>query len=144
MTTTWVLVCDASRARLFAVEGKGRPWKLLRELEHPASRAHGLEITTDKAGRASVGPGIGSARAPATPPKEVEAEHFAQTLADMVEKGCAEDAFGRLVLVAPPHFLGLVRKSLSSQATKRIAGTLDKDLTLVEARHLPERLEAVV
>lgn len=146
MNATWILVCDASRARLFSTPGKGRPWTLVQELNHPESRLKGSEIMSDQPGRVrqSMGAGTRPAMEPHTPPKQVEAEHFAQQLAGVVEHGHGRNDFSRLVLVAPPHFLGLLRKSLSDQCSKRVVASLDKDYTELKERELPERLADVL
>lgn len=153
MQTTWILVCDASRARIFATEGREGEWLLLRELSHPRSRAHDADLTTDRfgmtqhGGRARAGfRGERSTRAyePSTYPKETEAQHFAQILAGALDEGRVRGAFERLVLVAPPHFLGLLRAELSDPLEKTVVASLDKDYTQEQARALPERLEEYV
>jgi protein required for attachment to host cells len=136
---TWVLVTDASRARIFEVNARAKGWKLVRELAHPESRAHGRDIVSDKAGHTNL-----SAMEPPTPPKEVEAEHFAGDLAAQLTRGLGPSGYSRLVLVAPPHFLGLLRARLPAQVQKRVSASLDKDYTLVEARDLPKRLADLV
>ena len=140
----WILVCDASRARLFQMEQADR-LELLEELEHPASRARIRDLMADANGRKPNGqaghrnnhrPGA----APDTDAKEVEAMKFAQELAERLDKGRVERQFDRLVLAAPPHFLGLLKATLDDQVQKRLAHTVDKDLTGIQARELPERL----
>ena len=142
----WILVSNASRARLFATAGKLKPWTLVREIEHPESRVKGQDIMSDAPGRVRQSAGSGSrpVMEPTTPPKEVEAEHFAQELAGVIEGGHGRDEFARLVLVAPPHFLGLLRKCLSAPASKRLNATIDKDYTQLPDRDLPERVAEVL
>ncbi|HVN87808.1 MAG TPA: host attachment protein [Candidatus Binatia bacterium] len=144
--TTWILISNASRARLFATSGKLKPWTLVQELDHPKSRLKGQDITADKPGRVRQSAGAGSrpAMAPVTPAKEVEAEHFTQELAGVLENGHGRNEFSRLILVAPPQFLGKLRKLLSAPLSKRLVATVDKDLTLLPERELPERLGDVL
>jgi protein required for attachment to host cells len=144
--TTWILISDASRARLFAASSRQKPWTLVRELEHPQSRAKGQDIMADKPGRVKQSMGAGSrpAMEPVTPPKEVEAEHFAQQLAAVLEDGHGRNDYARLVLAAPPSFLGLLRKALSTQVGKRVVASVDKDYTQLHERDLPERLSDVL
>ncbi len=57
----WVLVADASRARIFSVPEKdGKPWTLEKEFEHPESRAKATDLTTDVPGRVKQSFGQGS------------------------------------------------------------------------------------
>ena len=77
---------------------------------------------------------------PSTPPHEVEAERFAHTVAKLLEGGLDSNDYERLLLVAPPHFLGLLRSALSSHVAKHVEGSLDKDYTELDAEELAERL----
>jgi protein required for attachment to host cells len=140
----WILVCDASRARLFQMERTDQ-LGLLEELEHPASRARTRDLMADANGRKPNGQRRGQSNhrpgaAPDTDAKEVEAMKFAQELAERLEKGRVEHQFDRLGLAAPPHFLGLLKGTLDDQVQKLLAFTVDKDLTGFQARELPERL----
>ena len=47
-------------------------------------------------------------------------------------------------LVAPPHFLGLVKKELTSELAKHLMATVDKDLSDLAVPALTERLRDVV
>jgi protein required for attachment to host cells len=81
---------------------------------------------------------------PDTTPKEAEFEHFAQQLADMLNKGTSQRSFDGLVLVAPPHFLGLLRNRLSSEVEKRLLRVVHKDYTSLDSREARSRLEDAV
>ena len=77
---------------------------------------------------------------PHTTPKQAEAERFAQHLAQYLEKGTARRAFDALVLVAPPHFLGTLKGSLGRQAARQLRVSVDKDLSMLKAAEIRERL----
>lgn len=140
MGPTWVVVCDASRARFFRL-GPQRQWQLVRELEHPESRAKGRDILTDRPGRVKQSASADRpAMEPTKPVHEVESERFAHEIAKALEKGHAENAYDRLVLVAPPHFLGLLRATISHTVAKRVELTLDKDYTALPPKDLAERV----
>jgi protein required for attachment to host cells len=144
----WILVADASRARVFSVPENNKPnkpWLLEKELEHLASRAKATELTTDVPGRVrqSFGAGSRPAMDDPTDPKEVEAQAFAHELADFLEQGLNHNRFEQLVLVAPPHFLGLMREMVSEQVAKRIQWSINKDFTQLPARDLPDHINAV-
>lgn len=140
--TTWILLSNASRARLLARQDTARSVSVIEELIHPASREKGMDLVSDRPGRVqqSAGTHERSAMEPPTPPKEVEAERFARALAERLERGLNEHAFSRLVLVAPPHFLGLLRQQLGKEVAKCLVMSLDKDYTLVDLRELPDLL----
>lgn len=146
-STTWVLIAGSSRALLYGAYADATSWRLLREYTHPASRVTEGGLTSDQAGRtqSSMGGGARSAMESRTSPKEVEFEHFAHELAKVLHDGHGQQAYGRLVLVAPPHFLGLLRKSIDAAVSKLVIATLDKDylhLTEMEMRRHVDPLMA--
>lgn len=140
---TWILVADASRGRLFSSPEKGKPWNLLQEFSHPASRAKNRDIDPKERGRAqqSFGAGHRPAMEPKTEPREVEAEHFAHELAHAVSEGVERRACSGVALVAPPHFLGQLKELLDPQAAKCLVATIDKDYTKSDVRELMTRLD---
>lgn len=159
--TTWILVCDASRARLLRADDQRKGLVQLEALEHPESRARARDLMADAQGRKPVGPvpasaghgghggGLGGqggaygrpGAEPDTDPKEVEAQKFARELADVIEKGFDDHAYDRLFLIAPPHFLGLLRGAVSTRVQRQIQLTIDKDLTHEDLDQLGQRLE---
>ena len=118
----WIVVCDASRARVFKEHDQTRRYELVQEVEHPESRAHVRELVSDATGRKPVGVPLGGSyggrsvsrghgrigAAPSSNPKEVEATKFARELGRLLEHGFYEHAYEVLVLVAPPPFLALL------------------------------------
>lgn len=154
--TTWILVCDASRARLFREQPRGTRFLLIEELEHSESRMRARDLMSDANGRKPVGPvparsvkGQGGAYGrpgvePETDPKEVEAEKFARELAALLRKGLDEHAYERLAIIAPPRFLGTMRGTVGSEVEKRLTLTIDKDLTNLDVHELMKRLDTAV
>jgi len=140
---TWILVGDASRARLFSSNGAKGPWTLVRSLDHPQSRLQDSDLAGRQRGRMqqSAGAGNRSAMEPATMPKEVEREAFSTELAHLLDHQYDVNSYGDLVLIAPPHFLGLLRKTLSGKLRKRVTAELDKDYSLLPPHELQPRVE---
>lgn len=138
---TWIVVCDASRARFFMAREDTERWTKFEELEHPASRARGLDLVTDRPGRQMQSQGFSkSAEEPRTDPREVEELRFAHTIAETLDSAHAQNAFERLVVIAPPGFLGNLRRELSGRVKRAIYATLDKDYTSLADRELQERV----
>jgi protein required for attachment to host cells len=140
--TVWILVTDASRGRLFSTTGRSRPLRLVRTFEHAASRALTQDLVTDEPGRLfqSGSPGARSAAEPETSAHEAEAQKFARLLAHALYTELQHGAYGKLALVAPPKFLGLLRESLDHEVVKRLCGCEAKDLTSLSERDLPAHL----
>jgi protein required for attachment to host cells len=143
--TTFVLIADASRARLFRRGAEEETaLELIEEFEHPESRAMARDLMADKPGRTLWKRGQ-SAPDYRTDPKDVEAQKFARSLADRLASLYDSHAFHELVLAAPPKFLGLLRSTLAAH-TNRVAETVvsshEKDYTNLDVRTLAERIAA--
>lgn len=141
MSTTWILVANAARARLYENTGIGKGLKLLSEFLHPESRMKGSDLVSDRAGYV---PGVGNghaSRQQATDPKQNEAEHFALEIARSLEHGRGQNKYGRLILVAGSPFLGILKARLSDQVSTLTTETVDKDYTSLNERELGGKLE---
>jgi protein required for attachment to host cells len=145
MDTVWILVCDSARARFFETSDEASPWRLLETLSHDASRAKTAELASDQQGtRSSEGASVHhNALAPASSPKENEKASFAQSLVSRLDRGMRAHRFLRWVLVAPPHFVGLVKAELTLELEKHLLATVDKDLAGLETAELVARLKDV-
>jgi len=139
---TWVLVSDASRARIFQDRGRGR----LDELEGfacPASREHVKDRVSDRAGLKPAGAhGVRTGASQEVDPKEVEARGFARHLAAVLRRKFNEHAFGELVIAAPPHFLGLLRGALDEAVARCVVASFDRDYTSLPPEELSARIHA--
>ena len=141
MSHAWIVVADAARARIFSAEGPVAPIESLEQLVSPEARLHDRDLASDRPGRSFDGAGAGRhGTDAATSPKEHEAHRFAKTIADHLEQGRIVDSYTRLILVAEPHFLGLLRKAISPETTGLITYELDKDLSKFDPKDIRKRL----
>jgi len=149
--STWVLVCDASRAKLMEQRPNTEGYSVLKEFDHPGSRARVSEIMSDTNGRKPVGPsrGVGNGQtigygspgaAPTTDPTEVEHEKFARELTKALERGRLDHAYESLIIAAPPQFLGLIRGLMGDPLARHVQLTIDKDFTNLDTRELATRI----
>ncbi len=142
--TTAILVSDSSRARLFSTNKRHDAWSLAKEFEHPEGRQTSSEISpSSPPGRSQQSTARGArhtAFEPQTTPKEAEVERFAQHLADYLKKAVDRGEFEGLVLVAPPHLLGILRDTLDPHTARHVRATINKDLNMFPAAELRERL----
>ena len=144
MKSTWILVADSTRARIFTTESSSTPLEEIEDFSHTESRLHDREITSDLPGRIKSVAGGGHAFEQATDPKKHEAENFAHSLAQYLEDAHNANRFAQLLIIAAPSFLGLLRDHLPEQIKQLVHFELDKDLTLLSAadirQHLPQFL----
>ncbi len=143
MAHAWIVVADAARARLFSVASPKAPLESIEQLVSPEARLHEHELNSDKPGRSFDSFGAGRhATEWASSSKEQEAIRFASEIVDHLEKGRINHSFNRLVIVADPHFLGLLRKAVNTELDKLITLTINKDLSMLSddkiRNHLPD------
>lgn len=142
MPNTWVVVADGTRARLFN-RHRNRKLEEFDVLLSPGHRLHEGDLVTDRDGRTfdSGGPGR-HAMGNKNTTKDHEMALFAKRLASRLDEGRTSGELERLVLIAPPRFLGQLRASLNGPTQELVALTIGKELTTLPAdkleSHLPE------
>lgn len=144
MKSTWILVADSTRARIFTAESPSSPLEEIEDFSHTEGRLHDREMTSDLPGKIKSVGGGGHAFEQPTDPKKHEADTFAHRVSQYLEEAHNADRFEQLLIVAAPAFLGLLRNNLPEQIKKLVRFELDKDITLMSAadirQHLPEFL----
>jgi protein required for attachment to host cells len=146
MATTWIVAADESRARILQVMDPERHLNEVEDLVNPAGRAKDRELQTDAEprfnGHGGVGkPGTARTGGPASDserqgPVEHSVRTFAREVGRYLDKARIAQRFDRLVLVAPPKFLGALRKELHKEVEKLVAEELPKDLSWLNAREI--------
>lgn len=126
---TWILVADASRARIFSAEKPLSSLTEIRALTSPEARLHEGDLVSDKGGRAR-GLGLGAHGFDvADEHKQDNAERFAAQVCQELEAARNAGEFRKLYVVAAPTFLGMLRRHQSSPLRQMIAGEVDKNLS---------------
>jgi len=138
--STWVVVANSSRARLFERRAAGGDFALLREFEHPESRAKGGDLVSDRPGHTATDQGRRTALDPDTEPKRVTQEQFARELGHALEQGRVQNRYNGLVLVASAPFLGILRSQLPEGVRTQVREAIDKDYTALAERELATQL----
>lgn len=113
-----VLVADATQAQLF--QGNSTDGFVLTESIAPDDTHH--------------------AASPSADPKDVSADKFAHQLSHLLTERIQKKADSSFVIVAAPHFLGVLRKTFGAQVEKHVARSIDKDWLSLGADQLLERL----
>lgn len=150
---TWIVTADESRARVLQVQD--RSTQALTEVDNfinPSGRAHERDLQSDAEPRFNGHGGVGKAgTAPTGGPasdRETQGaiEHsvkmFAKQLGTYLEQARQQQRYDELVLVAPPKFLGALRKELGKEVNATIADELPKDLSGLNTQELSAYLRA--
>lgn len=138
MNNTWILVSNASEARLFETQKYPKSLSLRKSFSHPRSRLKNSALATDRAGhfhgdsaRTSHG-----AFNEAILPKQYEAEQFAKTLVSELNAGRNAHDYQHLVIVSSPHFHGLLNKHMNNHVKKMVGRHIEKDYTTLKEQEL--------
>ncbi|MGI9419031.1 MAG: host attachment protein [Geminicoccaceae bacterium] len=143
--TTWILIADASQAHVVASVGRGSDLVKVDDLQLGAATLPGRELAADRPGRSFDRAGEGRhSMEPRTNPRNVEQERFAREIVGALDKADRRERFDRLIVVAPPTFMDLLRGILSSNLARKVDGELTKDLTKVAIHDLPDHLEPIL
>ena len=134
MATTWIVTADSSRARILQVAGRERPVEI-DTLLNPDGRRDDRELTTGAHPRFRGTAGPGSDREE-TSAQEHATELFAKRVGDYLDKARTERRYDKLVIVAPPKFLGTLRGKLGKETAKLVVDELPKDLSWLNEREL--------
>lgn len=122
---TLIVVAHRGGARLFEYRGHDADWALVTEVDNPDGTAKTSELVSDRQGQVMESHGDGQHGAqPRVDPTEQIADRFARALADRLKGLRVDNDVGRLVLVAPPPFLGRLRTALDAPTAKLVAAEL--------------------
>jgi protein required for attachment to host cells len=140
---TWILIADGAKAMVYQYNGPNNKLSLVEggELNHVNELSQDL-VTTKRGRMHDNGQGQRSALERHTDPHEHEKYVFAKEITAFLKE--KENALDRLIIAAAPKFLGDLRQLLSDNIKNKISAELDKDLTNVPVRGLPEHLQGVL
>jgi len=143
MAKQWVIVADRTRARIFETEGNLDKLNEVEDLLNPEDRFSDAEISRDARGRFC---GKGNRQRSHTAQPLVtkvihDEEKFSHQLASFLDSGYAAHRYESLVVIAPPAFLGILRKQFSDQVGKRIVKQFDSDISSYAPRQISAYLK---
>jgi protein required for attachment to host cells len=120
------------------------------DLLNPEGRVHERDLLADGHPRFSGHGGVGKPGAHATGgpgsdrQEPAAAEHytelFAKRVGEYLDKARMKHRYDRLHLIAPPKFLGQLRKELDKEVQKLVTEELPKDLSWLNAREMERYL----
>lgn len=123
---TWVVLANTRTAKVLAHHGPG---KGLTPVRGKTWNAPDASLPRDKAG---VGHSIGGPAVSAvaqTHPQNLVDMRFAKDVVGHMSKAHLEKQFDRLILLAGPHMLGLLRANLDAALRAVLLGEIPKDLS---------------
>lgn len=126
---TWIVVADASRARIYATDLDLEEWVSVGDLVHPESRADSKELVSDMHDT-TARRGPRSRPTPRVDRHDFERDRFAHELAEHLQGALSHGEFEHLVLVAPPRMMGALRGELNGDLKEHVTAEILKDYSL--------------
>lgn len=134
-----VVVADERQANFFDTYQYGAPLALRASLENPAGGLRDTDLETDRPGRRAggggssrEGAGIQTGSVHGVNGERSTGRHelsqFAKAVAQQIYNDRTRQEFDRLILVAGPKMLGLLRQQLPDCCRNAIVGEIPKDL----------------
>ncbi len=143
MEKTWILVANASHATLYGYtpsKNTKPALTLIKEFNHSDSRKKDSDLVSDREGQYRAGAGHGNF-VEASDPHQHEALVFARELFHKLEQGRTAHQYEELMLVAGPHFLGLLRQCIDERPLNSThIHEVHKDYSQEKSHDLPRLL----
>ena len=141
--TTWILIADRGRARVFARDPDEERWSKVESFDFPEGRLREGETRTERPTTFSVGDGRSSPE-PHADFRHTTAAAFSKELVGYLERAKVEKRFDFLWVVAPPLFLGEWRDHLTHTLKPLVRREWGKDLTNLPDSMVQAEVEGLV
>lgn len=140
----WVVVADGSRGRIFKLS-KERELVPAYNRELIGTSLPNREIASDRPGRTFDRDGGGRhAKEPHTDAKRHAKSKLAHEIGRVLDDERKKHTFDRLVVVAPPQFLGDLRTEMPKPLQDLIVAEVNKDLSKLAPHQLSIQLKDVI
>ena len=144
MDKLWILNADETRGRIFKTDEFIGELEEYIDMVHPEARLSESDLAHHSRGRSrdsDVSKGHGLNQQGAL--KEHQAEVFAKEVADKLIQSDSQHLFRYLIIVAPPKFLGLLRKKLNVNVLEKIHMEINKELSHLSTHEFKQHLEKI-
>ncbi len=139
--TTWIVMADGSRARIVRRRAEDRGFEVILQLAAPETHLPSRELGSDRPGRVQESRDV--TRHAIQPRQDLHRKNmdaFLRRVATRLNDAGAQKSYDALILFAPPHALGELRRHLSAAAEKKVKAAIAKDLNKLPLEELAEHL----
>ena len=140
---SFILVADGRKSLFFRNQGDGEFPNLIVERKDSHADPKDREIKSDAPGSAFSSVGAGRSSYEETDFHQQAEDRFAAETAEMLKARALRNEFDALVVVAPPHTLGELRKHYHKEVERRLVAEVPKDLVNVPVAEIEKALQAV-
>jgi len=141
MSKMWIVVADEAKARILSLDKLTEPLVEIKNFYSEEAKKRDQDIVSDKSGTSYDSSGQGRhSMGEKNEKKEQYGIRFAKEISDSLEKNRLLNTYTKLVIIAAPRFLGLLRKTFSKEVSEMISLEVDKDLTMKDNEIIREYL----
>lgn len=146
MKSIWIIVANAKNAYFYSVYEKNMRFNLIKKLTHIKSQSKKIDLTSDRQGHYAKGYGnkLRGSYTPTNDPKLLEIKHFAKEVCEFLENGRVYNRYVGIIIVADPHFYGLIKQLSNKHVTKYIKYHLGKDYANEESKLVKSKLQNIL
>jgi protein required for attachment to host cells len=137
---TLIMVLDGARMAMFRNKGNVRQPSLELLVQERRITPRTAELGDDRPGRTFQGTGYRRGSYDAVDLHQLVEDAFIQEMSETLTSLMRDDE-AQAILIAPPHALGLVRKSLPADIRQRLIAEIDKDYAGRTATEIGQMLE---
>lgn len=129
MKVMWILVANQAEAQIYSSDRPPGNLQLVGGLANKEGAAHSRDLISDAPGRGfdSIGSGR-HAMEPNTGVKEEQRRRFVKEMVERLQTAYLKGVFDKLVLLAAPAVLGVIRKTLTADLEKIVIKEIPKDV----------------
>ena len=138
---TWIVVADEAKARVLSLSKLTEPLIEFKTSNSLEAKMLDQELVSDKSGISHDSSGQGRHSVGEKHEHKEQYEiRFAKKISDYLEENRQASAYSKLIIIAAPHFLGVLRKTLTQGVLNLVTLEVDKDLTMMDNQVIKEYL----
>ena len=143
ISSYWVIVADEYQSTIYAREKKHSPLQEVTSLVNESAREKTADLISDRGGRSfdSHGQGRHTLASEKSDPKTRLATVFAKEIAERISKAKQDAEFEKLVVIAAPRFLGVLRPALATAGID-VEHAFDKEMTAKDPASIQELVDS--
>ncbi len=136
----WIVVADGGRANVYKNVGEIGEIKLALVRSTNQHTEHTHELGRDQPGRLSGNSGHAKSALESTDLHQVAEDKFLKAVVEHLARDVQSGDCKEVVLIAPPHALGEIRKHLPQSVSKIVVSEMSKDYTHMAINELQKTL----
>lgn len=124
----WVINTNTNACRIYNYIKHPPQLILFKEITHPENKLKNIDLTSDKPGHYKTRDPSRGSYSPRHQAKENEIDKFSREIALELNKERKDKDYEKIILIAPPHMMGLLLKHFNKHVRELISNQITKDL----------------